>query len=223
MSSTDTEQQGTAKSGQATSAKRKRERFKGRVSVDPDAADFQPVSTGPKAGEPAEKQEDDRGAAPAGEPEMSTVPTATEEHPGEKAASDAPTEEHPESSPAPDTARDTVPALAEDPSNWKTALDDPAIVPGKSDYRSFYVEDSAFARWRAAIYWNARNPQTRGVIPKNMSEALAQLFRDQAAEWEKRFNNGNMYPPTDEQVDSYYKRVKEGRPHKRGLPKDRSS
>ncbi|MDN5751464.1 MAG: hypothetical protein L0H64_23685, partial [Pseudonocardia sp.] len=47
-----------------------------------------------------------------------------------------------------------------------SAVDDPHITPGRKDYRSFYIEDATFARFRAAIYWLARREDAAGEVPE---------------------------------------------------------
>jgi hypothetical protein len=53
-----------------------------------------------------------------------------------------------------------------------SAVDDPSITAGRKDYRSFYIEDATFARFRAAIYWLARREHAAGEVPENMSVAV---------------------------------------------------
>jgi hypothetical protein len=73
------------------------------------------------------------------------------------------------------------------------ALEDPGITPGKRDYRSFYVEDSVFARFRAAVYWTSRHPDAAGEVPENMSAAVEEWMRDTAGDLEKRYNQGEVF------------------------------
>jgi hypothetical protein len=89
----------------------------------------------------------------------------------------------------------------------ETALDDPALLAGRKTYRSFYVDDLAFGRFRAAIYWLARRPDAAGKVPENMSAAINDAMINLATELEKLFNNGNIFPPTPEQRKP--KRVKQ--------------
>jgi hypothetical protein len=83
-----------------------------------------------------------------------------------------------------------------------TALDDPALHAGRKAYRSFYVDDVAFGRFRAAIYWVARRPDAAGEVPENMSVAINDAMIDLAIELEQRFNGGEIFPPTPEQRKS---------------------
>jgi hypothetical protein len=80
-----------------------------------------------------------------------------------------------------------------------TALDDPQILPGRSGYRSFYVEDALFARFRAAIYWSSRREDADDDVPENMSVAISDYMERTASELEKRFNGGEVFRPTPEQ------------------------
>ncbi len=77
------------------------------------------------------------------------------------------------------------------------ALDDPTIVTGRRDYRSFYVEDSAFARFRAAIYWLSRREDAADDVPENMSVAIENFMTITAEDLEKRYNDGRLFrmPP----------------------------
>jgi hypothetical protein len=63
-------------------------------------------------------------------------------------------------------------------------------------YRSFYVEDGAFARFRAAIYWLARREDAEGV-PENMSVAVQEWMVATARDLEQRYNDGQVFrmPP----------------------------
>src|SRR3954454_2916203 len=83
---------------------------------------------------------------PAAPPHVAAVPALAPEAPEPV----APT-------PAPSAA--ATPAKSAEPvgeRGQQTALDDPGILAGRMGYRSFYVEDSVFARFRAAIYWLSR-------------------------------------------------------------------
>lgn len=82
---------------------------------------------------------------------------------------------------------------------WETALDDPSIAPGRSYYRSFYIEDTVFARFRAAIHWSSRREDSEGEVPENMSVAISEYMERTASELEKRFNGGKVFRPTPEQ------------------------
>lgn len=78
-----------------------------------------------------------------------------------------------------------------------SALDDPTIVAGRRDYRSFYVEDAAFARFRAAIYWLSRREDAAGMVPENMSVAVESFMVATADDLERRYNEGQAFrmPP----------------------------
>jgi hypothetical protein len=79
----------------------------------------------------------------------------------------------------------------------KTALQDPGILAGRMGYRSFYVEDSVFARFRAAIYWLSRREDATDDVPENMSVAVQQWMETTATDLENRYNNGKVFrmPP----------------------------
>ncbi|MDN5920658.1 MAG: hypothetical protein L0I76_37085 [Pseudonocardia sp.] len=78
-----------------------------------------------------------------------------------------------------------------------SAVDDPRITPGRKDYRSFYIEDATFARFRAAIYWLARREDAAGEVPENMSAAVETWMQDTTTELEERYNDGETFrmPP----------------------------
>lgn len=78
-----------------------------------------------------------------------------------------------------------------------SAVDDPSITAGRKDYRSFYIEDATFARFRAAIYWLARREDATGEVPENMSVAVETWMQETANELEQRYNNGETFrmPP----------------------------
>ena len=73
------------------------------------------------------------------------------------------------------------------------AVDDPSITPGRKDYRSFYIEDATFARFRAAIYWLARREDAAGEVPENMSVAVETWMQETADELERRYNDGETF------------------------------
>jgi hypothetical protein len=64
-------------------------------------------------------------------------------------------------------------------------------------YRSFYIEDTAFARFRAAIYWLSRRPDAADDVPDNMSVAVQEWMETTAADLERRYNAGEAFrmPP----------------------------
>jgi hypothetical protein len=78
----------------------------------------------------------------------------------------------------------------------RNALRGPGILPGRMGYRSFYVEDGAFARFRAAIYWLSRREDAEGV-PENMSVAVQEWMAATAGDLEQRYNDGQVFrmPP----------------------------
>lgn len=78
-----------------------------------------------------------------------------------------------------------------------SALDDPTILAERRDYRSFYVEDVAFARFRAAIYWLSRREDAVGMVPENMSVAVENFMVATADDLERRYNEGQPFrmPP----------------------------
>jgi hypothetical protein len=78
-----------------------------------------------------------------------------------------------------------------------SAVDDPNITPGRKDYRSFYIEDATFARFRAAIYWLARREDAAGEVPENMSVAVETWMEETASALERRYNDGETFrmPP----------------------------
>ena len=99
----------------------------------------------------------------------------------------------PEPTPAKEKARPAPRGRPDDAAKRLTALEDPDITPGKRDYRSFYVEDSVFARFRAAVYWTARHPDAAGEVPENMSSAVEQWMREMADDLEGRYNQGEVF------------------------------
>ena len=81
-----------------------------------------------------------------------------------------------------------------------TALDDPAILEGRNGYRSFYIEDSIFARFRSAIYWLARREDAMDQVPPNMSAAVEEFMRQTTEDLERRFNEGEIFRATPDQL-----------------------
>jgi hypothetical protein len=78
------------------------------------------------------------------------------------------------------------------------ATEGPGIIAGRSYYRSFYVDDETFARYRAAIYWLARRPDLVGEVPENMSADMDAHMAKVAASLERRFNDGQVFPAPPE-------------------------
>lgn len=77
------------------------------------------------------------------------------------------------------------------------ATSDPAYTPGRKDYRSFYVADVVYARFRAALYWQARNPEVVAEFGDSMSVAVERLMETVATDLERRFNQSEEFqmPP----------------------------
>ena len=151
----------------------KSERLRARLSINPD--------------EPP---------APAPTPVVAAVtPTVEQPPPAANIAAELP-------SPAePATSRSGAPAARRQPRRAATpavsALEDPGITPGRKDYRSFYLEDASFARFRAAIYWLSRREDAVDEVPENMSVAVEAWMEATATALERRFNDGNTFrmPP----------------------------
>lgn len=62
-------------------------------------------------------------------------------------------------------------------------------------YRSYYVDDEWFARFRAAIYWASRRMDAEEQeIPENMSVAVQDFMQATAEDLERRFNGGEVFP-----------------------------
>jgi hypothetical protein len=130
--------------------------------------------------------------APAPPPRPAAKPPA-EPSAGENPPPAEPPAEPPAAAPsqkAPRRARASrTPAAPQVP-----ATQGPGIVEGRMGYRSFYVADPAFARYRAAIYWLARNPQAAGQAPENMSVDIEDHMIAVAEDLERRFNDGQVFP-----------------------------
>jgi hypothetical protein len=77
------------------------------------------------------------------------------------------------------------------------ALADPDIHVGRKGYRSFYIDDEAFARFRAAIHWSSRHPDAVDEVPENMSVAVETWMLNTARDLERRYNDGEVFrmPP----------------------------
>lgn len=153
----------------------KAQRLRGRLSIDPDAA---PPPVAPSS---------------SGTERPSTVA-----HPAGAEQGDAP-DLSPPAQPHPVPGKQPVPQQRPSVMQWLTALDDPAILPGRSGYRSFYISDPIFARFRAAIHWTSRRPDAAGRVPENMSAAVEEFMDRLASELETEFNDGEVFPPTPEQ------------------------
>lgn len=97
----------------------------------------------------------------------------------------------PEPEPARPPARRRSTALA----RRLSAVEDPEYLPGRMGYRSFYVEDSIYARFRAAIYWAARRMDAEDEgVPVNMSVAVSAFLQGTAEHLERQFNGGEVFP-----------------------------
>lgn len=99
-------------------------------------------------------------------------------------------------------ARDLVTAVVAATSDEDMPRPDPgdAALAGQTDhknYRSFYVGDAAFLRFRAAIYWLSRHPDACDEVPENMSVAAEKWMLEMATSMEKRWNGGDSFraPP----------------------------
>lgn len=151
----------------------KAQRLRERLSINPDelAAPVRPASATAPAQPPA--------ATPTPPVEAEPQPDLSE-----------PAPQPPRRTPAQTGGRRSTPAHV-------SAVDDPHITPGRKDYRSFYIEDATFARFRAAIYWLARREDAAGEVPENMSAAVETWMQDTATELEERYNDGETFrmPP----------------------------
>jgi hypothetical protein len=159
----------------------KAQRLRDRLSINPDEL--------PPPPRPAPT------SAPAPAPPLATPPPPTET---------AELQNVPEPTPQPMSLAQGTPRTGgrRRPKNASTpvhvsAVDDPSITPGRKDYRSFYIEDATFARFRAAIYWLARREDAAGEVPENMSVAVETWMQETASELEQRYNDGATFrmPP----------------------------
>lgn len=152
----------------------KAQRLRDRLSINPDelpSTPPRPMPTSapiPAAAPPTESAEPQDASEPSPQPERGTP------------------------RPGPRRRRQSTP-----PPAHVSAVDDPSISPGRKDYRSFYVEDATFARFRAAIYWLARRDDAAGEVPENMSVAVETWMEETASELERRYNDGATFrmPP----------------------------
>ncbi len=97
---------------------------------------------------------------------------------------------------APSSAAAPAPS---DPADWDDCLDDPTVLPGRKSFRSFYVEDTVFARFRAAVHWSSRREDAELDVPENMSVAVADFMAEKARELEDLYNGGRPFRATPEQ------------------------
>lgn len=153
-----------------------------RLVINPD----EQVAPGPRAEPPA--------PAPAAvEPEPAEEAPAAEEAPGEDEAPEPAAE--PASAPSRPRARARKPRAATPP--VVLATEDPNYPQEINDYRSFYLANEVYARYRAAIFWASRNPEAMGLVPENMSQGVQQLMLEAAEDLEQRYNDGQVFrmPP----------------------------
>ncbi|WP_433027405.1 hypothetical protein [Actinomycetospora sp. CA-053990] len=200
-----------------------------RMSIDPDApapsprrAARRPAATAPESETPPPEPTPDRApadAAPAPSPAPDPgTPTTRKPTPttSSTSAKDGPaTDGSAKVEPARDkpakpragsaAARGARRRGADAGHGWATALDDPAIDVDGNGYRSFYVNDAVFARFRAAVYWTARRPDATGV-PDNMSTGVEEYMEEVAADLERRYNDGAVFRPTPDQLRAHRKR-----------------
>ena len=155
----------------------KAQRLKDRLTINPDELPPAPRPTS---------------AAVSPAPPGPTVPAAAAAEP-EAAPEPDP---RPPARPRPRTGGRTRQQSASPPAHV-SALDDPSITPGRKDYRSFYIEDATFARFRAAIYWLSRREDATEEVPENMSVAVETWMQETASELEQRYNDGETFrmPP----------------------------
>lgn len=152
----------------------KSERLRARLSINPDEPGPAPVPLPPPMA--AASTVEPASAAPEVAEEPTPPPEPTAPRSGGAAGRRPP-------------RRSAAPAVS--------AIEDPTITPGRKDYRSFYVEDAVFARFRAAIYWLSRREDAVDEVPENMSVAVEAWMDATATALERRFNDGNTFrmPP----------------------------
>ena len=187
------------------------ERLRGRMSIDPDAPEpitrpLAPVSDEVPSDAGITETDDNEDSGPEAHADSDTS-SAGRIH--EKEDDSAPpvraTSVPSTGSSRSRSARSRKPRAGNNP-GWSTALDDPAIRPDGNGYRSFYVSDTVFARFRSAIYWTARRDDAMDEVPDNMSAAIEQHMDALASELERRFNQGDVFRPTPEQVKAHRRR-----------------
>jgi hypothetical protein len=154
----------------------KAERLRGRLTIDPDAV---AVPSAPQA------------------IRVTPAPTSTAEEKAPEVTAAGPALEPVQAEPAGEKPKPNRPASKTTKTAAVSAVDDPTILEGRRDYRSFYVEDTAFARFRAAIYWLSRREDAAGDVPDNMSAAVELWMEATATELEQRYNDGQPFrmPP----------------------------
>src|SRR4051794_6489368 len=154
----------------------KAERLRGRLTIDPGAV------AGPSASQAIR---------------VNPAPTSTAEEKAPEVTAAGPALEPVQAEPAGEKPKSNRPASKTTKTAAVSAVDDPTILEGRRDYRSFYVEDTAFARFRAAIYWLSRREDAAGDVPDNMSAAVELWMEATATELEQRYNDGQPFrmPP----------------------------
>ncbi|MEU4377140.1 hypothetical protein [Pseudonocardia alni] len=170
-------------------ADRLRQRMNRGPAIDPDAPapTLAPVPVPPPVPKPdpvpAEPSPaaEETSAAPDPQPEPEPAKPATVRRPAARRATRRP--------------GNAVAAAAPDLS-WKgkTALEDPDCIPGRRYYRSQYVHDEVYFRFRAAIFWASRNPEAIGEVPQNMTAAVEAFMDELATDLEQRYNGGDVFP-----------------------------
>lgn len=173
--------------------KRDQLRARTRQSIDPDAMEGAP------APRPAALRTVEAHAAPM------PAPAPTEA--SEVVVDAKPTEATPkEQEGGRRTAPEASPVKSSNPADWRTALDDPSITEDGREYTSFYVPKMLKARYAAAIYWTSRHPKAAGKVPLSMSADIAAHMESMADDLESQFNDGDVFPPTPEQIKAAKKR-----------------
>ena len=138
---------------------------------------------------------------------LAKLPSFETEPPIDPDALPAPTPRKLRSQPAPAveaarvSAAEPEPAPAAPASRSDATAGTPASVlaetpPGERSayFRSFYVSDEVFERFRSAIFWSSRNPQAAGTAPENMSVAIEDAMEQIATDLEQRYNKGETFP-----------------------------
>lgn len=88
-------------------------------------------------------------------------------------------------------------------STKRTRTIEPAAEPEEETapipYRSFYVDNATYERFRAATYWTARHPDAVDdpTVAQNMSQAVERFMAATADDLEHRYNRGQPFriPP----------------------------
>lgn len=154
-----------------------------RPAIDPDAPT--PGPTLAPVPVPAPATASDPEPAPAEEPAAAPDP---QPEPAKAPASRRPAARRATRRPG------TAPASPDLSWKGKTALEDPDCIPGRRYYRSQYVHDEVYFRFRAAIFWASRNPEAIGEVPQNMTAAVEAFMDELATDLEQRYNGGHVFP-----------------------------